>query len=323
MANIEDPSITLARLLNTYLRVITDSGGLAKVFVNQEWFNNELSKAYDGQVTVGLKESVDRKVNMSGSIRQKVYLHRVNVWVQDKPEQTTRPMRGKICLDLNRVIHEKRYHPNDTLYYFIGVGQPTETHKAYHAASASELAPSVAGWTELLDLEYQKIWYSDDNYFVKSVSVASQRALMLFRFKISSEKAVAKQAVLSFEGYGTAPGGNGVTIKAWNFTAAAWQNSVSGTSGADETLSLTLATPQDFLDSDGYVYMLAETTNASNGATAAVLNCDYIQCVCTVEGITHVDIASFRDMDTVTVKPFIWRTEFTVKSWLLENIQTT
>jgi hypothetical protein len=322
MVNIEDPNVTIARLLNTYLRVITDSGGLAKVLVNQEWYNSELSKAYDGQVTVGLKESADRKVNLSGTIRQRVFFHRVNVWVQDKPE-STRSMRGKICLDVNRVIHEKRNHPNDTVYYFAGVGQPTGTHKAFHAGSASELAPTAAGWTELSDLEYQKIWYSDDVYFVKSVSVASQRALMLFRFKLGSEKAVAKQAVLRFEGYGTAPGGNGVIIKAWNFTASAWQNPVSGTAEADETLNLSLVAPQDFIDSDGFVYMLAETINAGDGAAPAVLSCDYVQCVCSVEGITHVDVVSYRDLDTVTVKPFIWRTEFTVKSWLLENIQTT
>jgi hypothetical protein len=147
--------------------------------------------------------------------------------------------------------------------------------------------------------------------------------MMLFRFKLGSNKAVAKQVILSFEGYGTAPGGNGVTVKAWNFTASAWQSAVSGTASVDETLNLSLASPQDFIDSNGYVYMLAETTNVSNGVSPAVLNCDYVQCIASVEGITYVDIVSYRDVDLVTAKPFIWRTEFTVKSWLLENVQTT
>jgi len=79
----------------------------------------------------------------------------------------------------------------------------------------------------------------------------------------------------------------------------------------------------DFIDSNGYVYLLARTTNPSDGATAAVLYCDYVGCVVTVEGITYVDIVSYRDEDQVNVKPFIWRTEFTVKSWLSENIQAT
>ncbi len=323
MVNPEDPTVTLVRLLGTYLRVIKDDNSIAKVSVSQEWFNRELFKTYDGQVTVGLQSSNDKKLSLSGNVRQRVGLYRVNVWVLDKPEASTRGIRGKICEDINRVIREKRNHPNDTLYYFAGVGQPTGTHKTYHAGSASELAPSAAGWTELSDLEYQSIWYSDDVHFVKSVSTASQRALMLFRFKLGSSKQVAKQAILSFEGYGTAPGGNGVTVKTWNFTAGAWQNAVSGTGGVDETLNLTLALPQDFIDSNGYVYMLAETTNVSNGVSPAVLNCDYVQCVSSVVGITYVDIVSYRDVDLVTAKPFVWRTEFIVKSWLLENVQTT
>ncbi len=322
MVNPEDPTITLVRLLGTYLRVIKDDNSIAKVSVSQEWYNSELFKTYDGQVTVGLRDSTDKKLSLSGNVRQRLGFFRVNVWVLDKPEHSTKGIRGKICEDINRVIREKRNHPNDTLYYFAGVGQPTGTHKAYHLGGAAELSPT-SGWTELSDLEYQSIWYSDDIHFVKSVGTASQRAMMLFRFKLGSAKAVAKQIVLSFEGYGTAPGGNGVTVKAWNFTASAWQNGVSGTGGADETLNLTLASPQDFLDSNGYCYMLAETTNVSNGVSPAVLNCDYVQCIASVEGITYVDIVSYRDLDLVTAKPFVWRTEFIVKSWLLEIVQTT
>jgi len=53
------------------------------------------------------------------------------------------------------------------------------------------------------------------------------------------------------------------------------------------------------------------------------LHCDYAECALTVEGITYADIVGYRDEDQVNVKPFIWRTEFTVKSWLFENVYTT
>jgi hypothetical protein len=59
---------------------------------------------------------------------------------------------------------------------------------------------------------------------------------------------------------------------------------------------------------------------ASDGADPAVLQCDYASCVVTVNGITYCDVAGFRNLDRVDVKPFIFRTEFTVKSWFFENI---
>lgn len=79
----------------------------------------------------------------------------------------------------------------------------------------------------------------------------------------------------------------------------------------------------DYIDSDGYVYLLARTTNASNGASPAVIHCDYADCHVTVEGITYVDMISYRDTDDVRLKPYIWRTEFTVKTWLFENVTVT
>jgi hypothetical protein len=45
-----------------------------------------------------------------------------------------------------------------------------------------------------------------------------------------------------------------------------------------------------------------------------------VSCPVTVKGITYCDIVSFHDLDRVDVKPFIFRTEITVKSWFFENI---
>jgi hypothetical protein len=38
------------------------------------------------------------------------------------------------------------------------------------------------------------------------------------------------------------------------------------------------------------------------------------------EGLAYLDVVSFRDIDRVDVKPFIYRTEFVLKSWVLEDL---
>jgi len=79
----------------------------------------------------------------------------------------------------------------------------------------------------------------------------------------------------------------------------------------------------NFVDADGYVYLLARTTNTSDGVTAAVIYCDYVECVITVRGIVYADVVSHRDEDRVDVKPVIWRTEFVLKTWLFETVTVT
>jgi len=322
MPEIEDPTTTLVRLLDKNVRVMKEDGSLASIHVSAEWYDRELLKDYDGQVTVGLDRSEDQKLGLSATSRRRVGYSRINVWVIDKPGSVVgRDLRNKLREEVNRVIREKRTKPNETSYNFLGVGQAAETHKAYHAGSAGELAPGDAGWTELTNTEYEKLWYSDDSRFSRLTSVNLNYAQLLFRFKVDLDEKVVKKIVLKFEGYGTAPTGNGVTIKVWNFTASAWQNAQAGTGGEDETITITLTSSlTDFIDAEGYVYLLARTTNPSNGATPAAIYCDYSECGITVEGIAYADIVSYRDEDEVRVKPFLWRTEFTVKTWLFENV---
>ena len=315
MSEIEDPVDTVVRLLSKNMWVVKEDGSLASIHVSREWYDRELFKNYDGQITVGLAESRDTKIEMSGRIRKRLGSLRVNVWSQDMLT------RQKMVEEVNRIVRQNRNKPNETLYYFAGVGQTTGTHKAYNAGAASELAPNHADWTELANVDYEKIWYSDDNRYSKSHNVNDGYALMLFRFKINSREKTVKKIVLAFEGYGTAPGGNGVTIKVWNHVASAWQNAQSGTGGADETITITLTMSiTDFIDDNGYVWLLARTTNPSDGSTPAVLYCDFCSCTVTVNGITYLDIVSYRDADRVDVKPFIFRTEFTLKSWSFEDI---
>jgi len=326
MSQVEDPTVTLVRLLRRYLWVVKEDGSLANVHVSQEWHDRELLKNHDGQITVGLERNEEHKLSIDGNLRRRLGSARINVWTADKPEHgiAGRTMRDKIRADVNRVIREKRNKPNTIDYNYVGVGSLTETHKAFHAISDSEPPPVDSGWTELTDSEYEKIWYSDDDRFSKSVLENGKYAFVLFRFRVDAERKVLKEIVLKFEGYGTAPAGNGVTVKVWNFALNAWQNPVSGTGGSDELLTIGLASDlPDCIDENGYVYMLAKTTNPSDGVTAAILHVDYAEIVFTVNGITYADVTSFRDVDEVRVKPFLWRTEFTVKTWMFETVPTT
>jgi hypothetical protein len=324
MTEIEDPVTTLVRLLDKNVQVVKDDGSLAKIYVSTEWYDRELLKNYDGQVTVGLDHSEDQKIGLSATLRRRVGYARVNIWVVDKPGVTGREMRNKLRQEVNRVLREKRTKPNETRYDYVGVGPLTGTHKAYYAKSASEPTPDAPDWTELSAADYEKIWHSDDQRFSYSQSENGKYSLLLFRVKIESDEKTAKEIVLKFEGYGTAPAGNGVTIKVWNSEVSAWQNPQTGTGGSDEEIVLTLTSSlTDFVDADGYAYLLARTTNPSDGVSPAAIYCDYSEYLVTVEGITYVDIVSYRDEDEVRVKPFLWRTEFTVKTWLFENVMVT
>jgi len=322
MSEIEDAATTVARLLKTEMYVVKDNGALASISVTSEWQSADAFKNCDGQVTVGLAESTDQKIELSGKTRRRMSFLRVNVWTTDTPgaSESSRVMRGKIVEEVNRVVRQNRSKPNETLYDFFNTGPTTQAHKAY--SSNSEASPDASSWTELSSEQYQQLWYSDDNRCQISYGVNGEYAVMLFRFKVESREKTAKKIVLAFEGYGTAPGGDGVSVKVWNQEASAWQNAqTGGAGGTDETITVTLVSDlPNYIDDEGYVWFLARTLNASDGSTPATLYCDYLSCTVTVNGITYCDIAGFRNLDRVDVKPFIFRTEITVKSWFFENI---
>jgi len=315
MSERENSVDTVVRLLQKEMLVVKDDDGLANIRVSGEWYDRELFKNCDAQITVGLAESRGSKVEMSGRLRRRLGALRVNVWSQSKL------MRNKTVEEVNRTVRQSRNRPNETTYDFFGVSQTTGTHKAYSAGSANEPTPEDVGWTESANADYEKLWYSDDDRCLKSSNTNSEHALMLFRFKIESREQTVKKIVLVFEGYGTAPAGNSVTIKVWSHIESEWQDATSGAGDADETIRLTLAASlTDYIDENGFVWLLAKTTNPSDGSTPATLNCDYVFCAVTVNGITYLDVVSYRDADRVDVKPFIFRTEFTLKSWFFEDI---
>lgn len=320
MSEAEDAAVTLLRLLRNGLRVIRDDGALARVSVTSEWQNAEAFKGCDGQVTVGLAECTDQKIDLSGKTRRRTSFLRVNVWAADYAgaSEAGRAMRNKIVEEVNRVIRQNRSKPNETRYDFYNAA--SQAHKAYYGKG--EVSPYDFGWTELSSAQIQQLWYSDDNRCQVSRSENGEFAALLFRFKLESREQTVKKLVLSFEGYGAAPAGNGVAIQVWNQEAAAWQHmQVGGAAGEDETLTLTLtADLPNFIDNDGYVWLLARTRYASNGSVPAVLYCDYVSCTATVNGISYCDVVGYRTLDRLDAKPIIYRTEITVKSWFIEKL---
>jgi len=67
MPAVEDSVTTLVRLLDNHMKLIKDDGSVGSVYVSKEWFDRDLMKTYDAQVTVGLSGSVDRKIGFSAS----------------------------------------------------------------------------------------------------------------------------------------------------------------------------------------------------------------------------------------------------------------
>jgi hypothetical protein len=325
LSELENPVTTLLRLITSRIWVTKDSGSRASVLATREAYDRELLKEYDVQITLALDSSQDQNLELAGRLRRRYMIFRCNTYSVDKAASGAdagKVMRDKVTAQINAIIRENRTLPYETIYNFYGLGYPSgDPHKAYSVGSSAELAPSSASWAELTNLQYQGIWSSDDVRFSKSHNVNNEYAMMLFRFKLGAREQCVKKIVLSFEGYGAAPGGNGVTIKVWNHVSSAWQQAQSGTSGEDEALTIAISSSwTDFIDSDGYVWLLAKTTNPSNGSTPAILYCDFVQCTIQVYGISFCDVISYRNIDVTDVKPFLFRTEFLLKGWLFESI---
>jgi hypothetical protein len=320
MSEIEDAQTTLARLLKHNIRVVKDNGALANINVGDEFQQVDALKGYDGQVTVALAESVDQKLELSGTTRKRTQTLRVNVWATDfSHSENARSMRNKLVEEVNRVIRQNRSLPNQTRYDFVGCGAGGQTCKAYQGTA--EHAPGDNSWVELSSYGYLKLWYSDDTRYQLSSSQNGEYAVLLLGFKLESRRRTVQKIVLTFEGYGTSPSGDSITIKVWNNAASAWQNQrTQDGNQQDHTATLTLTDDLvDRVDANGYVWVLARNTYASNGSIPSVLFADYASCTITVNGVTYCDVSSYRQSDLLDVKPFIFRTEFTVKSWFFEN----
>jgi hypothetical protein len=89
---------------------------------------------------------------------------------------------------------------------------------------------------------------------------------------------------------------------------------------AEETLvvSLTAYLP-NYVDKDGYLWLLARTTNPCAGASA-ILYCDFVQCIIHVQGLTYIDVVDDKPSDFLDVKPYLFKHEFQLRGFYFEEI---
>ena len=335
MSELENPVITVLRLIESRLRVVKDDGGLARVLCSQANYDRELLKDYDAQITVSKTADpcLPQKHTLDGKLRRRIYSLRATITTIDKSTPSSdvgRVMRDKVLEQLLLIVPENRNLPYRTIYNFYPLDSTSATHKAYDAAAMGEVEPSNVVWAELPNMEYSTLWGSDDVRHSKSTNGTGECAFMIFSFKIGSKagefrnelrKQCLERVLLAFEGFATAPQGNGVTLKVRDTISGAWSNAQVGSSGTDETVNITLTSNlTNYVDADGFLYLMARTTNPSDGVSPATLYCDFVQATVDVRGITFCDVHSYRDVDVTDVKPFLYKEEIIIVAWLFESI---
>jgi hypothetical protein len=231
-------------------------------------------------------------------------------------------MRDKVVEQVEAIIRENRSNPFTTTYNFYGLGYPYGyPHVASDAGGAADLERSDSEWTELSAANYQKIWSDDDVLHEKSHSTVDEYALMLFKFKVDANPNSVRSLALTWVGYGSALGGDGATVKLWNSTTSTWDQAQSGTGSSKETLTITITSGwTDYIDTDGFLWLLAETANPATAGGPADLYCDFVQLVFQVKGLTNCDVVSYRTFTRKEIKPFVFEADFLLRGWLFETI---
>lgn len=335
MSEFEDPQVTILRLIESNFRVVLDTGGLASFKCAPENLDRELLKNYDVTFTLSVPECTARKLTLCGKQRVRDYTMKGVLTAQTKAKITAdqpQVMRNKATESVLAILQQNRRLPYQTIYNFYPLAPAGETQRVYDAAATSELAPTSTSWAELSAANYAKVWALDAVDHSKSASVVNQYGLMLFRFKVglkagelrneAREQSISSISI-AFTGYGTAPGGDGLTLKVWDHIAGAWGNTQTGTASTDETITIALsASLTNYVDANGYLWVLARTTNPSDGGTAAIIYCDFIQVTTQVLGVKFADYRSFRNVDDTRVKPYVFKAEFNIVAWLYETLTT-
>jgi hypothetical protein len=117
MSLAEDPKETLKSLLRNNVTLYKDDNvTVASLCVTDE-FNEEFWKKYDVIITVGLANSHERFVNLTGSLREVVANYHVGIWTRDLLGINGKGMRWKAIQEVSRVINEHMKNPGGILVW--------------------------------------------------------------------------------------------------------------------------------------------------------------------------------------------------------------
>ena len=143
IVEIENPVVTVLRLIESRIRVVKDDGGLANIRCSQGNYDRELLKDVDAQIT--LSKTADpclpQKHTLDGKLRRRIYSLRATIFAIDKPTPSAdvgRVMRDKILEQMLLIVPENRNLPYRTIYNFYPLNSTSTTHKAYTAAALEE-----------------------------------------------------------------------------------------------------------------------------------------------------------------------------------------
>jgi len=128
--SVEDPKTTLMNLIKNNIALTKDDNLTpATVHVSQEYFNSQLFKDFDAQVTIDLAEGVIEKLNVGGSWVRYSDRYRLTGWSIDKTGITGKEMRWKIRREIERIIRANRKNPGGSLS-FVDVRSVSESEDA-------------------------------------------------------------------------------------------------------------------------------------------------------------------------------------------------
>jgi len=118
MSLAEDPKTTLMNLIKNNIALKKDDNQTpATVHVSQEWFNSQLLRDFDAQITVGLADGSIEKLNVGGSWVRHDDRYRIIGWSVDKTGVTGKEMRWKIRREIERIIRANRKSPGGALSF--------------------------------------------------------------------------------------------------------------------------------------------------------------------------------------------------------------
>lgn len=327
MTEFEDPVDTIIRLLDNQLNLTFDDGSAMALLVTRKTCDRRQFTTYDGQISVSeIEPSTLRPLNLEQSVAQRLAALQIIACAVQKTKEDGDRIRHKLREDIVRVLREYRFRPHLTSWTFANITQATDKHTALEQDAAAQPDPDDGSFTELSDANYGKVGASDDDRFQQTTSENTKFPFSLLKFKFATPKESQVSGIgIAVEGYGVIPGGNGFKLSIWNHVASAWQQAQTHAEASDDTLTITITSGMtNYIEvaADGYsyIYVLVQTTQASDGVDPAATHIDYALCQLTVDAITHIRTPAYTDLDEGRGKECFFKTIFRTVAWLIQTV---